>query len=42
MNAEGSPSETVAAGYVWRPGGELSDPATRLDRSGRKGRRRAA
>ena len=42
MNAEGSPSETVAAGYVWHPGGELSDPATRLDRSGRKGRRRAA
>ena len=23
-NSEGSPSETVAAGYVWRPGTELS------------------
>ncbi|HEU4852864.1 MAG TPA: hypothetical protein VFT37_11995 [Telluria sp.] len=24
MNADGSPSEQVAAGYVWRPGGELN------------------
>ena len=24
MNSEGSPSETVAAGYVWQPGTELS------------------
>jgi hypothetical protein len=24
MNAAGSPSETVASGYVWRPGGELA------------------
>lgn len=24
MNSEGSPSETVTAGYVWRPGTELS------------------
>ncbi len=24
LNAEGSPSETVAAGYVWRPGTELA------------------
>jgi rubrerythrin len=24
MNSEGSPSETVAAGYVWRPGTELA------------------
>ncbi len=24
MNADGSPSETVAAGYVWTPGGELA------------------
>jgi hypothetical protein len=23
MNADGSPSETVAAGYAWAPGGEL-------------------
>lgn len=27
MNAEGSPSETVAAGYQWRPGTELSEEA---------------
>jgi rubrerythrin len=30
MNSQGSPSETVAAGYVWRPGTELTDPAMRL------------
>ena len=24
MNSEGSPSETVAAGYIWRPGTELN------------------
>src|SRR5690606_39918137 len=24
LNAEGSPSETVAAGYQWAPGGELA------------------
>jgi hypothetical protein len=30
VNAEGSPTETVAAGYVWRPGTELTDPATRV------------
>lgn len=24
LNADGSPSETVAAGYVWAPGGELA------------------
>ena len=29
LNSAGSPSETVAAGYVWRPGGELTDPETR-------------
>jgi hypothetical protein len=23
MNSDGSPSETVAAGYIWRPGTEL-------------------
>jgi hypothetical protein len=41
MNSEGSPSETVAAGYVWRPGTELSDPAARLSAPG-TGERRAA
>lgn len=29
VNSQGSPSETVAAGYVWRPGTELTDPSTR-------------
>jgi hypothetical protein len=24
MNSQGSPSETVSAGYIWRPGTELS------------------
>jgi hypothetical protein len=24
INADGSPSETVAAGYIWRPGTELN------------------
>jgi rubrerythrin len=41
MNAQGSPSETVAAGYVWRPGTELTDPAARLSAPG-AGDRRAA
>jgi hypothetical protein len=27
MNSEGSPSDTVAASYVWTPGTELSAPA---------------
>jgi len=27
MNADGSPSETVAAGYIWTPGGELAAEA---------------
>jgi hypothetical protein len=27
MNSEGSPSETVAAGYIWTPGTELAAPA---------------
>jgi hypothetical protein len=26
MNSKGSPSETVAKGYAWRPGGELTAP----------------
>jgi hypothetical protein len=28
MNSEGSPSETVAAGYRWRPGTELTEEET--------------
>jgi hypothetical protein len=28
LNSEGSPSDTVAAGYVWTPGTELAAPAT--------------
>jgi hypothetical protein len=27
LNSEGSPSETVAAGYIWQPGTELNDGA---------------
>jgi rubrerythrin len=30
LNAEGSPSETVAAGYQWKPGTELTSEAERL------------
>jgi hypothetical protein len=41
MNSEGSPTETVAAGWIWRPGTELTDPATRLSAPG-GGERRAA
>jgi hypothetical protein len=26
MNADGSPTQTVAAGWAWRPGGELAPP----------------
>jgi hypothetical protein len=29
MNAEGSPSETVAAGWAWHPGGELAAEAAK-------------
>jgi hypothetical protein len=29
MNSEGSPSDTVAASYVWRPGTELATPGAR-------------
>lgn len=28
INSEGSPSEAVAQGYIWRPGTELSQPLT--------------
>jgi rubrerythrin len=42
VNSEGSPSETVAAGYVWRPGTELTDPRMRLGADAEKTGRRAA
>ena len=42
MNSEGSPTETVAAGYVWRPGTELTDPAARVPATSSKSKRRAA
>ena len=29
LNSEGSPSDTVAAGYMWQPGTELSKGATK-------------
>jgi hypothetical protein len=41
MNSDGSPTETVAAGYVWRPGTELTDPAARLSAPGSDERRAA-
>ncbi len=41
MNSQGSPTETVAAGYMWRPGGELTDPTTRVTAGASKGRRAA-
>jgi rubrerythrin len=37
MNADGSPSETVAAGYHWMPGGELAQHATNGHRGEGKG-----
>ena len=37
MNADGSPSETVAAGWIWHPGTELASHA-----NGRAKERRAA
>jgi hypothetical protein len=42
VNSAGSPSETVAAGYVWRPGTELTDPAMRMGRKQPSAKRRAA
>jgi hypothetical protein len=42
MNSEGSPTETVAAGYVWRPGTELSDAAKRMGTPASRRERRAA
>lgn len=42
INSEGSPSETVAAGYIWRPGTELSDPAKRIRGTSSARERRAA
>jgi hypothetical protein len=41
LNSHGSPSETVAAGYTWHPGTELTDPARRLT-AGRAARERRA
>jgi rubrerythrin len=42
MNSEGSPTETVAAGYVWQPGTELTDPAKRIRKGSSDPQRRAA
>jgi rubrerythrin len=42
MNSQGSPSETVAAGYVWRPGTELTDPHARVGAPAERAERRAA
>jgi hypothetical protein len=41
MNADGSPSDNVAAGYVWRPGTELTDPARRVRATSDRERRAA-
>ena len=35
LNRDGSPSETVAAGYVWRPGTELAPRALEASRQQR-------
>jgi rubrerythrin len=42
MNSEGSPTETVAAGYVWQPGTELNDPAKHVRNISSDPKRRAA
>jgi rubrerythrin len=42
LNADGSPSETVAAGYVWRPGTELTAAGGRPKAAGRTSRRKIA
>jgi hypothetical protein len=42
LNSQGSPSETVAAGYVWGPGTELTDPTKRLGDADSEAQRRAA
>ena len=42
FNADGSPSETVAAGYVWRPGTELTAAGGRPKAAGRTSRRKIA
>lgn len=34
INAEGSPSETVAAGYIWRPGTELTQQKSSVAKGG--------
>jgi hypothetical protein len=40
LNSEGSPSEKVAAGYVWTPGTELSLPGHERPVARGNGRRR--
>jgi rubrerythrin len=42
MNSDGSPTEIVAAGYTWRPGTELTDPAARVPAISSETKRRAA
>jgi hypothetical protein len=42
LNSQGSPSETAAAGYVWRPGTELTDPDRRKGAEPARTGRRAA
>jgi hypothetical protein len=42
LNAAGSPSETVAAGYVWTPGTELARLSSATGNKGAKKQRRAA
>jgi hypothetical protein len=41
MNADGSPSDTVAAGYIWTPGTELAAPAPRQRKATQSKRSRA-
>jgi len=38
MNAQGSPSEAVSAGWVWTPGGELTQPKFRPQTMGAEAR----
>ena len=42
MNSDGSPTEIAAAGYIWRPGTELTDPAAGVRAKSSKPKRRAA
>jgi hypothetical protein len=36
MNSSGSPSETVAAGYKWKPGTELAEKTPDINKLQRK------